>query len=894
LLACALLVGPLLGSAACGDDKSGDDDDDEPTRDASADAGDSSTRPPEAGIPDGGRVDGGTDMDSGPRMDGSAEASTPVAEASTADATLPDGNTPPPPPDGSLVDSSSPPPDGAVPGTGDTWGFTSAKRLVLFARATGVVERTQAVTGIPEAETVLGVDVRPADSTVVALTNAGKLYTVNAQTGVAVLKSTLAADAADGSNAFTALAGSAYAVDFNPVADRLRIVSNTGQNLRVNADTGATITDANVTPDTPGLSAAAYTNSFGSACRTQLFVIDSTARTLLLQDPPNQGVLTQVGSLGEAAIGQVHSFEIVTNTDGTNIALVSATTSSGERVSQLNLSTGALSAPQSIALNTGERLDAIFALPPTAAVTQPLGELLAVTAGNKVVSFNRAAPSKLCTSVAISGLGGGEQVLGADVRPADGQLYALTSLNKLYTVALATGAATAKSTLTADAADASDAFTALSGSDFGIGFNPVADRLRVLGGGQNLRVNVDTGATTTDVALNPGTPAIAAAAYTNSFAGAATTTLYAIDSASNDLVRIGGNPGTSGTCPEATNPNCGTTTSLGDLNATADVTAIGGFDIDATSSSALAALTLGDATSSTLYSINLSTGAATVPTGVTNGTIGGGERIRSLSFAANPTATAYAVSGTNRLLGFAPRTPGTLTRNVEISGLQGGENIVGIDVRPVDGKLYAMGSAGRLYTVDTTTGAATFVAATTNPNGSAFTLPASTYGVDFSPSADQLRFVNIAEQNFRVIPAARTGSDAGDVLADSAIDLDAANDVSGAAYTNNFAGTANSTLFITSATTLYRLGGVDGTPPPNTGLTTSIGALGVTANGDVGFDIVGGHNGLVLAAISTNGTSTALYSVNLTTGAATAYNAASNDIAMTGDAPLRGFAIDLR
>jgi trimeric autotransporter adhesin len=889
LLACALVCTPLM-AVGCGDDNGGDDDDDVPAGDA-GDAGDGGARPPEGGIPEAGRPDGGdagNDIDGSMQMDGAVEASVP-------DATVqPDGTTPLP--DGSMVTDAGGM-DGSMPGAGDTWGITSSKRLVLFSRTTGALERATAITGIPDAESVVGADVRPADRTIIALTSAGKLYTVDPTSGMAVFKSTLANDPADGSAPYSALAGSAFAVDFNPVVDRLRIVSNSGQNLRVNVDTGATITDGTINPATPGLSAAAYTNNFAGTCRTQLYAIDATARTLLLQDPPNNGAVSVVGSLGDAAIGTVHSFEIFTGSDGTNLALVTATATGGERIAQVNLSTGALSGAQTVALNAGERLDAVFALPPTTAPGQQPGELVALTAGNKLVTFNRGAPSVLCSNATITGLASGETGVGIDVRPTDGALYLLSSTGKLYTVAPATGAVTAKSTLAADAMDTSEPFTALAGEEFGVGFNPVADRLRVVSSsGQNLRINVDSGATTTDSALTPGTPVTGALAYTNSFAGARSTTLFAINAADDTLVRIGSDPATGGACPGDTgNPNCGVVTSEGGLNATADVTAIGGLDIDPANNTVLAAVTLGDATTSTLYTVNLDNGDLSLPTGVSNGTIGGTERVRGLALLANPTLTVWAVTATNRLIGFAPSTPGTLTRDVAITGLQASENIVGIDVRPVDGRLYGVGSSSRLYSIDTTSGAATLVAAlVANGSGAAITLPAVNFGVDFSPAFDQLRLVNVDEGNWRVIPSARPGDAAGETFTDTALNPPSDTGVSGAAYTNSFAGADDTTLFVMSGATLYRQGGVGGAPTPSAGALTEIGPLGVTATGNAGFDIAGGQDGLALAALSVGGAATGLYSINLTNGTATPFNAANNNVGGTGDMPLRGLAITLR
>ena len=147
------------------------------------------------------------------------------------------------------------------------------------------------------------------------------------------------------------------------------------------------------------------------------------------------------------------------------------------------------------------------------------------------MTFNRAAPA-VRTAVAITGLQSGEQLLGIDIRPGGmpaGELYALGSTGRVYTINITSGAATQKSQLAADSADATNPFTALDGTDFGVDFNPVVDRLRVVSNtGQNLRINVDTGATITDDALNSAgatRTGISATAYTNSFAAACRTTL---------------------------------------------------------------------------------------------------------------------------------------------------------------------------------------------------------------------------------------------------------------------------------------------------------------------------------------------------------------------------------
>jgi hypothetical protein len=94
--------------------------------------------------------------------------------------------------------------------------------------------------------------------------------------------------------------------------------------------------------------------------------------------------------------------------------------------------------------------------------------------------------------------------------------------------------------------------------------------------------------------------------------------------------------------------------------------------------------------------------------------------------------------------------------------------------------------------------------------------------------------------------------------------------------------------------TLQLQGGPNGMPSPNTGTLSQIGYLGLDAQANAGFDIAGGHNGLALAALQTGDARFALYSVQLSSGAATAFNAADNLIGPEGTAPIVGLSLDLK
>lgn len=475
------------------------------------------------------------------------------------------------------------------------------------------------------------------------------------------------------------------------------------------------------------------------------------------------------------------------------------------------------------------------------------GDAFILTASHRLVSYDIAAPVTARTNVAVTGLTAGENLLGIDFRPADGQLYAVSSLGRVYTLNGTTGAATLKSTLVADASDTTLPFTALAGTGFGVDFNPVADRLRIVSStGQSLRINVDTGATTTDGAINGGAAntAVNAAAYTNSFAGTASTTLFVIDAANNTLYTQ--NP-----------PNNGTLTVPVALGVAA--TSIGGFDIDAKTNTGYAVMTVGGVRG--LYSLNL---AATTAPATLVGSAGLDEDTRGFALRTPGAPVAYGLTDDARIVTFKTATPNTLDTNVAVTGLAAGERLLGFDVRPKDGLLYGISSNGRIVTIVPATGVAT-VKSTLAADAADTTAPytavnGATFAVDFNPVADRLRVISDTGQSLRI------NVDTGATTTDGAINrAGAVPVVTGAAYTNSYAGTTATMLFdidLASASLALQ-------NPPNDGTLVNVGALGVAVAGDVGFDIAGGANGLALAALRTTATGpSALYRVDLTTGAA--------------------------
>lgn len=489
----------------------------------------------------------------------------------------------------------APPPAPVPPAmtAGDVFALTVSNKLISFNRdAPGTVRTTTAVTGLQSGENLVGIDFRPADGKLYGVGSTGRLYTIDTATGAATLKATLAADAADTSAPYTALAGTDFGVDFNPVADRLRVVGNTGQSLRIHPDTGATTTDGAINGGAAGstVTASAYTNSFAGTGSTTLYALDTVTDTLYVQNPPNNGTLTAPVTLGVDA-GSANGFDIDART---NTGYLVATVGGARNLYSINLAATATAATALGAVGGGEELRGIALRPAQAPLVYGL------TDDGRLVGFKPATPNTLDTTVAVSGLNAGETLLGIDYRPKDWLLYGLTSAARIVTIDPATGIATAKAALMADAADTTAPFTALAGTAFAVDFNPVADRLRVIGNsGQNLRINVDTGATTTDGAINRAgaAPAISAAAYTNSVAGAAATMLFDVDSASGVLAL-------------QSPPNDGTLTDVGALGVAS--AGDGGMDIGGGANGlVLAALRTAATGASTLYRVDLATGAAT-------------------------------------------------------------------------------------------------------------------------------------------------------------------------------------------------------------------------------------------------------------------------------------------
>jgi len=239
----------------------------------------------------------------------------------------------------------------------------------------------------------------------------------------------------------------------------------------------------------------------------------------------------------------------------------------------------------------------------------------------------------------------------------------------------------------------------------------------------------------------------------------------------------------------------------------------------------------------------------------------------------------WAVTTSNNLINFNSDTPWTFSSR-PITGLPGGEQILGIDFRPAPplGRLYAIGSTGTIYLISNPgLGAATAVMP-----GPAPTLSGIDFGFDFNPTVDRIRLISDADQNLRLNP--NTGSVA---AADSLLKHHSGPhfgvDPQGtaAAYSNNNNGATTTTLYVIDS-------GVDALCtqiPPNNGRLNHVGFLGIDVGGVNGFDI-SGFSAIAYAALNTGGMQSSLYTVNLASGAVS-----SNGVIGCAE-PIRGLSVN--
>lgn len=221
----------------------------------------------------------------------------------------------------------------------------SAELITFNAGQPQRILKRQALQGLPAGDRLVGIDYRVSRGVLFGLSAAGRLYTIDTATGA--LK-------AVGSAAPAPLAGQTVAMNFNPVADRIRVVSDSGLNLRLHPDTGAVAATDPALAYAPGdaragqapkLAAAAYTYNKKDDKLTTNYAIDRAAGLLVTQGSvegvqpvvsPNTGLLRSVGPLGTGPVDAA-ALDIA---DTDNTALAALRQGGRTRLHLVDLATG--------------------------------------------------------------------------------------------------------------------------------------------------------------------------------------------------------------------------------------------------------------------------------------------------------------------------------------------------------------------------------------------------------------------------------------------------------------------------------------------------------------------------------------------------------------------------
>lgn len=247
-------------------------------------------------------------------------------------------------------------PQAALPES--VWAVTATNELFqVTAAAPSKVLQRKPVKGLLKGEHLVGIDYRVSRGVLFGLTQVGRIYTINTATGDVT--------PVGASVAIPGLQDQTVGFDFNPAADRIRVVTSGGTNLRFHPETG---TQVDFDPKTDGVQAdpslsfaagdvnfgkkpdvvaAAYTYNKKNDKLTTNYAIDRSLGALLMQGSqenaqpvvsPNLGQLTTIGSLGLGKLEDA-SFDI---SDLANVPLAAVRTakSSKTRLVQIDLKSG--------------------------------------------------------------------------------------------------------------------------------------------------------------------------------------------------------------------------------------------------------------------------------------------------------------------------------------------------------------------------------------------------------------------------------------------------------------------------------------------------------------------------------------------------------------------------
>jgi hypothetical protein len=472
----------------------------------------------------------------------------------------------------------------------------------------------------------VALDIRPSTGELYALgvvSSTGRLVSRDASGSVSVV-----------GPQFT-VSGTNFGMDFNPVIDQIRLVSDTEMNITVNPDTGAPTTQSALSPGNPNVVGLAYANNIPGATSTLAFAIDSGTDMLVKLNPASTGNITNVGPLAEngnpinttGAVG----FDIQGYTD-----TAFATLTVGAQSSLYTVDTDDGNA-RKVGTAIGANLPVLgFALVPQTPsnFTAPSAtDLVALDTSNNLVRFNSTSPGTL-TNIPITGLQSGEQAHEIAYRPSDKTFFLLgivegaganDAVGRIYKVNIDTGAATLfgagpfSSTLPDNA-------------NYGFDVHPPSGGFRVVNSAdQLLFISSNLGSVFTDTIDNPfAAETVVGLAYDRPDTTDTThTTAFGIDYQTDSLVQIG-------SVDEGFFPDSDVVTTIGKTGLLT-TNALIGFDISPDNGAAFATMTVSGGIAG-LYCINLTNGYA-----FSLGAIGGGAtNFRGLAVVPAPTKGSLA------------------------------------------------------------------------------------------------------------------------------------------------------------------------------------------------------------------------------------------------------------
>ncbi len=204
------------------------------------------------------------------------------------------------------------------------FGLTTTNRIISFAPgAPNVLLSNVQILGLGIGENVVGIDFRPATEELYGVTDGSRVLRIDVVTG---------ATTQIGPGFLPVVLGTSFGMDFNPTVDRIRLVSDLDQNLRLHPDTGLVaamdlpLNYAAGDPNfgvSPNISGVAYANNFPGSTSTTLYGIDFNTDSLVIQNPPNDGTLTTLGPLLGIDTSDLVGFDIQSRS-GTAFASLTA------------------------------------------------------------------------------------------------------------------------------------------------------------------------------------------------------------------------------------------------------------------------------------------------------------------------------------------------------------------------------------------------------------------------------------------------------------------------------------------------------------------------------------------------------------------------------------------